>query len=152
VKLILSSLNDSEKELILKGPLLVCILIAGADGEIDNTEVKEAIQIAQNQKWVKSNLQSFFKEVATDFEDKLKIILQAYPVDAEKRNAQIVNELSQLDSLWGKLEPDFAHSYYDMLRYLAQKIAASSGRFWKKIGDEEARLLDLPMVNNPTKK
>ena len=64
------SLTDSETELMLKAPVLVCILIAGADGTIDKKEIKEAI--AQTQKKTKAALSDYLKEVSQDFEDKIR--------------------------------------------------------------------------------
>lgn len=147
----LSSLNPSDREMLYKGPLLVCILIAGADGKIDNKEVNEAVQMAREQHWVKSVLTSFYSELATDFEDKIKIVIQSYPFEFKKRNTAIIAELTQINSLWPKLSPDFSKAYYDMLQYLAHRIASSSGSFWGKITSEEARLVDLPMLQDPSK-
>lgn len=134
---------------MLKAPILVCILIAGADGSIDEKEVREAIQMARNRQWVKSNLQSFFQEFSEDFEDKLKVLLQAYPFDAKSRNDMIQAELANLNDILPQTGPEFARSYYDMLRALAQRIASSSGSIWGKITTEEARLLELPMIRKP---
>ena len=147
----LSGLADSEKELLFKGPLLVCILLAGADGKIDNKEINGAVQTARQQHWVKSSLSGFFQEVATDFEDKLKILIQAYPVEARKRNQLITEELGALNKIWHRLDKNFAAAYYEMLKYLAHKIASSSGKFWAKITHEEAQLAELPMISNPSK-
>lgn len=142
-------LSIPEHELVLKGPILVCILIAGADGSIDQKEIREAVQMAGKQDWMKSNLRPFFQELAEDFEDKLKVILQAYPFDSKIRNEMIQSELGDLNDILAKTEPDFARSYYEMLRSLAQRIASSSGSFWGKITAEEARLLELPMIRKP---
>jgi len=147
--LLLRELDTPERELILKAPILVCILIAGADGEIDQKEIREAIDMARNKRWVKTNIQPFFQELAQDFEDKLKIILQSYPFDARSRNEIIQEELVNLNNILNKIDRAFARSYYDMLKFLAERIASSSGSFWGKITAEEARLLELPMIRKP---
>ncbi len=41
----LEKLSGKEVELMLKAPILLCILIAGADGTIDRKEIKEAIHV-----------------------------------------------------------------------------------------------------------
>lgn len=147
----LTRLDSHQKELVYKSPLLVCILIAGADGTIDDKEVREAIQAAQRQDWVKSELKEFYLEVAEDFEDKLKMLIQSYPFEFAKRNEAIHSELIQLNTLWKKLGIEFSATYYETLKYLAKRVASSSGGIWKKIGPEEARLLDLPMLKDPSK-
>ena len=62
-----SHLTTSERELVFKAPLLVCILIAGADGKMDSKEVSEAIGIARDRDWVKANLNNYYREVSQDF-------------------------------------------------------------------------------------
>jgi hypothetical protein len=146
-------LAESEVELILKAPILVCILIAGADGTIDKKEVKEAIAIAGELKNSTGVLSGYLKESAQDFEDKLKIVVQAYPYMADKRNPIIVEELSQLNALWGRLGREFSSAFYNLLLNIADKIANSSGGLLgiRSVDEDEARFIHLPMIQNPTK-
>lgn len=146
-----SNLTTSEKELVFKAPLLVCILIAGADGKIDGKEVSEAIGIARDRDWVKANLNNYYREVSQDFQDKIKILIQAYPYEPNLRNEMISKELNGLTTLWQKLGDDFSAALYESLKYVAQRIAMSSGGFLQKISAEEATLIDLPMIAEPRK-
>jgi len=145
------NLTDSETELMLKAPVLVCILIAGADGTIDKKEIKEAI--AQTQKKTKASLAGYLKEVSQDFEDKIKILIQSYPYESTQRNPILIEELGQLNRIWKKLDKGFAVQVYHMLKELAQKIASSSGGLWglKTVANEEAKFLLLPMISDPSK-
>ena len=74
----LDLLSSTEVETLIKAPLLVCILIAGADNEIDKKEVKGAIELAEKGK-TKASVAEFYKLVSEDFEDKLKIVFQGLP-------------------------------------------------------------------------
>lgn len=145
------NLNDHEIELVLKAPVLVCILIAGADGEIDRKEIKEAILVVQRQKSKDNVLSGYFRELAQDFEDKIKIMIQSYPYESTQRTPLVIQDLAELNLVWGKLNKNFATAYYDMLKSLAEKVASSSGGIWgmKKIAAEEAKYLGLPMLSNP---
>ena len=145
-------LNDTEIELMLKAPILVCILIAGADGTIDRKEIKEAITIAQKSKRAGGVLKSYFHELSQDFEDKLKITIQGYPYESTQRTPLIVEELATLNSIWPKINKDFAAGFYELLKEISEKIASSSGGLLgiKKVGSEEARYLHLPMIKNPS--
>ena len=89
--------------------------------------------------------------MSADFEDKLKIVIQSYPVDSNLRAETISQELAALNLLWPKLAPEFSSAYYAMLRDLALRIASSSGGIWgmKKISTQEERLLQLPMLVEP---
>ena len=146
-----SSLNDAEVELMLKAPILVCILIAGADGTIDNKEIREAITIAQKNIKASGVLTGYFGELSEDFEDKLKVTIQGYPYESTQRSPLIVDELSGLNSILSKLSKPFASAYYQSLRDIAEKIASSSGGLLgiKSVGSEEARYIQLSMIQNP---
>src|SRR5438128_11775166 len=106
----LENLSAAETETMLKTPMLVCILIAGADNQIDNKEIHQAIELARKGK-AKATLESFYKLISEDFEDKLKIVLQGLPDDAGERNPVIVAELSQLNSIFPKMNKSFTSDF-----------------------------------------
>lgn len=146
-------LSPGETELILKAPILVCILIAGADDHIDNREVKKAIKMAKGgpRKSQSNPLSGFYALIEEDFEDKLKVVMQSYPVDTAKRNALISSELSGLNRILPKLDRPFAVGFYKSIKELALGIAESSGGLLgiQSVGEEEARLVDLVMITDP---
>jgi hypothetical protein len=147
------NLKDNEIELVYKAPIVVCILIAGADGTIDKKEIKGAIQFAEKKhRRSLSSVATLFKEIGTDFEDKLKILVQSYPFESTQRNPLVIEELSELNELWLKLERSFTVEYYQTLRDIAEKIASSSGGLlgYKSVGAEEAKYMTLPMVKDPS--
>jgi len=130
----------------------VCILIAGADGEIDKKEIRGAIEYAELKKQKSlSSVSVLFREVTKDFEDKVRVALQQYPYESTQRTPLIVDDLSQLNQLWHKLDPEFSREYYNSLLSISEKIASSSGGMLgiKSIGAEEARYVKLPMIKNP---
>ncbi|MBX2917532.1 MAG: hypothetical protein KF856_19870 [Cyclobacteriaceae bacterium] len=145
-------LTLNEIELLHKAPVLVSVLIAGADGKIDNKEISRAISLTEEkQKRGRSNLMGFYAEVSTDFEDKMKIIIQSLPSQVDARTSEISNLLTQLDPVLKKLSRQIAKEFYDSLREIASEIAQSSGGLlgMKTVGDEESLLIDLPMVKDP---
>ena len=87
-----------------------------------------------------------------DFEDKLKFILQSLPHESALRNPIIVKELALLNNLLPKIEKTFSKDYYKSLRYIAKKIAESSGGLlgMKSVGDEELQLMGLAMIKDPS--
>jgi len=145
------NLSQLEIELMLKAPILVCILIAGADGTIDKKEIREAIIITQRNKKTIGILAGYFKEISEDFEDKLKVIIQAYPYESTQRSPIIIEELVELNKIFPKLDNTFAKSFYDTLIELAEKVASSSGGLLgiRAVGAEEARYVHLPMIQKP---
>lgn len=147
----LDLLSSTEVETLVKAPLLVCILIAGADNEIDKKEVKGAIELAEKGK-TKASVAEFYKLVSEDFEDKLKIVFQGLPNESALRTPLIINELSKLNSILSKVKKSFAQDYYNSLRYIAKKIAESSGGMLgiKSVGEEEMEFFNLPMIKDPS--
>lgn len=149
----LDRLTASEVELLYKAPMLVCILIAGADGKIDRREINEAMSFAEKKHRASlSSVSVLFKEISKDFEDKLKILIQGYPYETTQRAPMIVEELAAINLIWRKVDPAFAHEYYKTLLSIAEKIATSSGGLlgYNSVGSEEARYLKLSMIKDPS--
>lgn len=146
----LRKLSEAEQEFFAKSPILVCILIAGADGTIDRREVNEAIEQAKKRQ-AQIGISDFYKELGEDFEDKLKIVLRDYSPDPTQRNAQIAEELKRLNDILPKLDKDFSAKFYKSLREIALKIAQSSGGIlgMKSVGKEEMQYVELPMLQEP---
>ncbi len=145
-------LSANEMELVYKAPILVCILIAGADGTIDKKEMQKAVELAEKKITGANKLvASVFHEIAQDFEDKVKILFQQYPYDTAQRNPMIVEELSALNEVFRKTDSTFASEFYNALVTLAHQVARSSGGIlgYKAVGDEEARYINLDMIKNP---
>jgi hypothetical protein len=148
-----SSLSSAEVEFMYKAPILVSILIAGADGDIDRSEIREALSHSKKNKRIASmQLMELYREIGEDFEDKLKIVLQSYPTEASQRNSIIAEELSHLNSVFLKLDQSFAAQYYQSICDLALKIAQSSGGLlgMNSIGSAEAKYVKLPMIKDPS--
>jgi hypothetical protein len=147
----LEKLPAPEAEMMLKAPMLVCILIAGADNKIDRKEINGAIELSRKGK-AKASLAGYYQLISEDFEDKLKITFQELPVDAQERNLLIVKQLSSLNAILPKINKTFSFDFYRSLTYIAKKIAESSGGVLgiNKVGDEEMELVALPMIKDPS--
>jgi hypothetical protein len=145
-------LSDSEIDAMLRAPLIACILIAGADGDVDRKEIQKAIHHSRKSaSKSKASVVEYFKLVEEDFEDKLKIVFQTLPVEVADRNRLIVDELTNLNNILPKLDKIFAVEFYTKMRDLAHEVAASSGGVlgMNTVGDEEAQYVELPMIRNP---
>lgn len=146
------ALSNEEIETMLQVPILVSILIAGADNEIDNSEIKEAVSIARlKQKKARIDLIDYYKEVAVDFEDKLKVMIQHFPAKAEERNPIIIAELEKVNDILPKLDRKFSIEFYSSIKDIAKKIAEASGGLlgYLAVGYEESKLIGLNMIKDP---
>ena len=150
----LEHLDDKELELILTVPILVSILIAGADNEIDKSEIRQAVNISKvKQARARKSLIDYYKEVGENFEDKLMIMIQNFPTDAQKRNPLIIEELERLNNILPKIDKHYAIEFYESIKDIAKKIAEASGGVlgYMAIGYEESKLIDLKMIKDPSK-
>lgn len=145
------ALEASEIELMLKAPILVCMLVAGADGKIDSREVNKAMQVARRKAKSNDILWQYFSVASEDFEDKLRILLQNYPNNAEARNQILVEELADLNPILPRVESSFRRQFYSLLKELAREVAASSGGLlgYNAIDKEEAKYIGLDMIRPP---
>lgn len=151
----LKQLASDELETLIKAPLLVSILIAGADGQIDKSEIRGAINTAKKKTQSNSSLKVFYESVSEDFEDKLKVLIQSYPSNPAARCEQIEKELATLNTIFTKVEGQLAIEIYSSLKNLAMSTAKSSGGlfgFRSSIGPEEAKYVELPMIQPPGKR
>jgi len=150
----LEHLRDDEIEALRKGPLLVSILIAGTDGNIDKNEVKQAISVAHSKKTrAREGLIEFYKKVARDFENELHLLIKELPKTAVESNPIIIRYLKKLNRIIVKLDKSFAINYYGSLKDMAKKVAEASGGImgYLIVSYEEAKLLELNMIKDPSK-
>lgn len=146
-------LREDEIDVVVKAPVYVAILIAGADGEIDKAERREAITIARaKQSRSREQLVEFYKIVGDDFENTFNKLIDELPSGTDERNYAITKELRKLNFILPKIDSGFAVKFYASLKELAKRIAEASGGVlgYLSIGYEEAKLMELRMLHEPT--
>lgn len=147
------NLSEEEIETMLKVPVLVSILIAGADGTIDKSEIKQAVSLSKiKQTKAREDLIEFYKEAGRDFEDKMKIMITQLPAESSERNPVIIGELEKVNNIFSKLDPKFSEEFYFSIKDMAKKIAEASGGVlgYMAVGYEESKLIGLNMIKDPT--
>ena len=148
----LDPLSDEEKLFLQKTPVLVAILIAGADNKIDKSEIKEALRISRY-KPIRARilLKDFYSSIGDEFEYNLIEEIASLPREARKRTPLIVEELEKLNSILPKLDRKFAIQFYESMKDIAKKIAKASGGVlgYISVDYEESKLMELKMIKNP---
>ncbi len=147
-----STLRDDEIEVLLNAPVYVAILIAGADGEIDNKEIKQSIELVHGkQSRERAQLIEFYKEVGKTFEDKFFALSKDLPTGVDERNSAIISELRKLNHILPKIDHNFAVKMVASLKDMAKKIASASGGVlgYMSVSYEEAKLVELDMLKDP---
>ena len=145
----LESLREDEIQVMLKAPVYVAILIAGADGKIDKSERREAIDIARNkQSRSREQLAEFYKLVSEQFETNFNKLVDDLPSGTEARISAITTELRKLNFILPKVNKNFAIKFHASLKDLAKKIAEASGGVlgYLSVSYEESRLMELKMI------
>ena len=148
------NLTAEESELLYKVPVLVSILVAGADSKIDKSEMKEAIMVMEMKpKKARKELLQYYQIAGEDFEDKLMGTIQDLPTSASEREKNLIDELSKLNNILPKIDKGFAVKFYESIKDLATKIAEASGGVFgfMAVGYEESKVIDLKMIKDPSK-
>ncbi len=146
-------LRNDEIEVLLNAPVLVSILIAGADGKIDKTEKKQAIDVARNkQSRSREQLSEYYKIVGDRFEDSFSKLSDSLPSGTEERTQAVSIELRKLNFILPKIDKNFGIKLHASLKDLAKKIAEASGGVlgYLSVSYEEAKLIELRMINDPS--
>jgi len=149
------NLSQPERELMLSLPVYVAVLIAGADGEIDNREVSKALNLANDKlKNARKELMSYYAEANENFEDKFKMAIANLPSGTAERQKVLVSKLKESNEVFAKLSKKYAVSLYASLKEIAKKIAEASGGVfgYMAIDFEESKLIELKMIKDPSKR
>ncbi len=148
------NLREDEIDVLKKAPLYVAVLIAGADGNIDKSERREAIDILHlKESKAREQLLEYYQEVSKDFESKFVSMIESLPKDVEERNKVITAELRKLNFIFPKIDNHFCVKLYASLKEYAKKIAEASGGVlgYLSVSFEESQLVDLKMIKDPGK-
>jgi len=145
-------LTEEEVDLMLRVPALICTLVAGADSNIDNSEIREAVAISKlKQTRARKALIEYYREVGKNFEAQFIQCNDNYPKKADERNLLITEELEKVNPILKKLDRSFAIKFYNSIKDLAQKIAEASGGVlgFMSVSYEESKLIKLDMIKDP---
>ena len=146
---IFESLSQEEKADLLDAIPYITILIAGADGNIDQAEKAWAAKIAKIRSYdYHKSLQEYYLKVGENFSERLDYLLEHLPNDKDARAAAVSTQLAKINTILPKLENEDAYRFYKGLLSFAEHVAKASGGFlgWGSISKEEYDVLKLKMI------
>ena len=149
----LASLQADEQQLMFDAIPYITILIAGADGDINLKETEWGEKITKIRSYsYDDKLVPYYKRVGEQYGQRLKELLAALPNDTQAREEAVSAELAKLNGILPKLDFFYASLYYESLVSFARHVAEAAGGILgiMSISSEERRLLDLPMIEEPT--
>lgn len=148
----INNLTQEEKNIILHSPMYVSVLIAGADGEVNDTEKKRILELIHTKTFSeKYELRELYQTLDHDAANELREMIASLPEDREERNQYLSDTLARLNRIFPKLEHRFQVQLYKSLRQFAHYIANAEGGFWAvgAVKNAENGYIKLPMINNP---
>jgi hypothetical protein len=146
-------LSNEEQHLIEIAPIYVSVLIAGADGNIDRSEISNAIQIAgEKAKKTETFLIDLYSQLEKEFEEKLAKVHSTVPSVLKQRNTYLSQQLEKLNPILSRLDKTFSITYYSFLKEVAVRVAKASGGVFgiNAVSSEEKEFIDLPMIDDPS--
>jgi len=127
----------------------ITVLIAGADGKIDEDETAWAEKVTKIRGYSNPNeLTPFYEAVGAEYATKLAELIEKAPSEVQQRQEILTRKLEQLNAILPLLENNLGHHLAASYRSFAKHVAKASGGFlgFFSIGSAESKLVDLPMI------
>jgi hypothetical protein len=144
-----SHLTAEEFDALVDAPALITILIAGADGELDQEERTWSERLLRSRTYnTPKDLNEFYRVVSEIFWVKLNGLMNEFPDAPAQRNPLIAEQLTKLNPILAKLDAEIAYDLYHGFVKLAEETAKASGGFLRigAISPEEEVWMSLPML------
>jgi hypothetical protein len=128
------NLNADEKEFLFHMPVLITFLVAGADNHIDYNEKDWAENLLKFRSEKNKNriLALYYDAVRKRWDELFEkyAALLVDQKDAEERSAYLVETISNVNEILGKLHPHAAKLLVESFRSFAAQVAKASGGIW----------------------
>ena len=145
----LGALNEEEKQELYDAIPVITLLVAGADGDIDDLELAKSEKITRIRGFSgDEGLQEFYDHIGTDYHDRLQRWLKVVPQDTDERTAELSARLEKLNPILAKLDVEWGAKLYKSFTSFAKHVARASGGFLGigSVNNAEAHVMGLPML------
>lgn len=145
----LEHLTAAEKQTLIDAFPYVLLLVAGADGVIDENELESGEKVAQVRSFATDvDFKNFYTEVSEHLLSRVEAIKSNLPEDVAEQQAIISAELSRLNEIFPKIDYTSAKKLYKDLLSFAKHIAKASGGIagFLSVSNEEEEVLSLSMI------
>ncbi len=143
-------LSTAEYDQLKEGVVLIAVLMAGADGKIEEEELSWAKRLSEIRGYSEpSLLNPFYEEVNMGFSKKLDAWIEKLPDDSNESLRILSSKIEQLNPILAKLDPRIGSELYNSYKSFASHIAKASGGFLRffSVSGAEKKYVDLPMLN-----
>ncbi|MFK7808181.1 MAG: hypothetical protein AB8F74_10315 [Saprospiraceae bacterium] len=141
--------NEEQAEILVDSIPLITILIAGADGNIDEDERTWGEKLTKIRSYSYPELlNDFYKRVGETYSEKMDAYIASLPKETDARTAAVSEKLEKLNGMLAQLDQHDGHTIYKSLTSFAEHVAKASGGFLRigAISSAEAKLINLPML------
>ncbi|MDX2248513.1 MAG: hypothetical protein SF052_17140 [Bacteroidia bacterium] len=141
-----SNLTEQEIALLVKAPALITVLIAGADDNISKKEKDWAAKLVHYRTFTaEPQLQNYYEAVKEGFNVELDTLVESWNSESEEA---IATQLSGVNAILPKIDPEYASMLKESWRSLAHKVAGASGGLlgFGSMDEAEKKLVSLPMI------
>ena len=141
--------NEEQIELLVDAIPLITILIAGADGEIDEDEKSWGAKLTKIRSYSHPDIMNeYYQHVGEGYSEKVESYIKSLPQDTDARTAAITEKLAGLNSILAQLDQYDGHTMYKSFTSFAEHVAKASGGFLRigAVSKAEAALMSLPMI------
>lgn len=144
-----SKLTEAEKQQMFDAIPMITILVAGADGNMDDQELEWAEKLTKIRSFDFSNrLNEYYATVGEQFSTRLNDLVVKLPKDTAERMNIVTEKLAALNPILTKMDHHDAVNYYQNFRSFARHVAEASGGIlgFASVSKEEAEVIELPML------
>jgi hypothetical protein len=145
-----NKLKEEDLQILLDAVPLIAILIAGADGDINDEELQWSKKITHIRSYkMKADMKAFYEEVDKNYMGKLQHFIEVLPVSVNDRTKVISEKLIEVNPIMAKLAPEVGSKLYKSYLSFADHVAKASGGVmgFFSVNKEEASLIGLPMIH-----
>ena len=145
-----NNLKEEDLQILLDAVPLIAILIAGADGNIDDEELQWSKKVTHIRSYkMKADMKSFYAEVDKNYVGKLQHFIEVLPAGVAERTSIISEKLTEVNPVMAKLTPDVGSKLYKSYLSFADHVAKASGGVmgFFAVNKAEASLIGLPMIH-----
>jgi hypothetical protein len=148
----IAHLSHEEQQLIHDAPVLVTVLLAGADGDFLQSEIKEAVKIIHIKTYSESkDVRGVYKDIDGHSAEMIDEMIHSLPHIPLERTNILKARLSGLNHIFPKLDHAFAVDLFKSLRELAYYVsrAHDGGMGISYRNEQEKHLVHLDFLHEP---
>lgn len=148
------NLTPDEQQTMFDAIPLITILVAAADNELDEVELREAQRLADIRSFnVRGRLTAYYEQIDQGLSQRIMDIYNNLPAGLEQREEILWQRLRPLNDILRKLPKPYDYLYYHSFHTFAKHVAEAHGGFLRfiTVGPKEARVMTLPMIDRMEK-